>query len=39
MKWLRLAEEALQLSRQPAEAGVIRLAGNDAVALHDSSPL
>jgi hypothetical protein len=35
----RPAEQALQLSGQPAEAGVIRLAGNDAVALHTKLPL
>jgi hypothetical protein len=39
LKLRRPAEQALQLSGQPAEAGVIRLAGNDAVALHDNSPL
>jgi predicted NBD/HSP70 family sugar kinase len=29
-------EQALQLSGQPAESGVIRLAGNDAVAHHEA---
>jgi hypothetical protein len=33
----RPAEQALQLSGQPAESGVIRLAGHDAVTHHDSS--
>ena len=37
LRLCRPAEQALQLSGQPAEAGVIRLAGNDAMALHTSS--
>jgi hypothetical protein len=36
---VRFVEEALELSGQPAEPGVIRLAGHDALADHDSSSL
>jgi hypothetical protein len=35
----RPAEQALQLSGEPAESGVVRLAGNDTLAHGDSSSL